>query len=170
MNKLLSLDFYGKPIRIIKREDDYYWIPVKQICENIGIDYSRQYKRLKSHRIIKTCIVHMYHAGKQKRDLFSIRKDYFGGWLFTINAERIPDLNIREKLYLYQEEIYKVIDDYLTHGVAINYHRFAHVDQAKVLPGAIDRMGRIKDKLIPARYAFGGKFYIDPNQQILNIN
>lgn len=42
MKHLLSINFYGISIRIIKVDDEHYWVPVKQICDDIGIDFKKQ--------------------------------------------------------------------------------------------------------------------------------
>ena len=94
MNNILTVIFYGKIIQIVKGNDGHYWVPVKQICDDIGIEFNRQRKRLKSHKVIKTCVVPMYHAGQQKRELFCIRKDYLGGWLFSIDTSRITGYEV----------------------------------------------------------------------------
>lgn len=119
MNGTLTISFHGMQVQVIKGDDKYYWIPVKKICDNIGIDFKRQSKQIKSNEVMSWG-VYIDTSGSQKRKVFCVRKDFLGGWLFTIQVAKIKNEKVRQKLLTYQKEICKVIDDYLTFGFAVN--------------------------------------------------
>lgn len=119
MNGTLTISFHGMQVQVIKGDDKYYWIPVKKICDNIGIDFQKQLTKIKDSEVM-TCIYHMVYSGGQKRRVFCLRKDFLGFWLATLQTKSIKDEEIRKKIIVYQREICKVIDDYLTFGFAVN--------------------------------------------------
>ena len=80
MNELITIDFYGMAVEVLKVEDGTYWVPVKRICENIGIKYRTQFNKLKVNKIIKGGTLKGHTFGGIQ-ELFCIRKDFLGGWL-----------------------------------------------------------------------------------------
>ena len=88
------------------------WVSVKKVCENLGIDFSGQYKKLKSEADsyeakfidVKT------NGGVQK--VFCIPLSKLNGWLFTINPNRVKP-ETKEKLIAYKKEAFEVLYDHL---------------------------------------------------------
>ena len=193
MRNSLDVMFHGKKIDIIKGIDGYYWIPVKQICDDIGIKFETQRLKLKGHDVIISAPL-KGGAGGQIRELLCIRKDHLGFWLATINTKWVASEEIRQKLITYQREICQVIDDYLSGNLSPAYYQSGHIFRSELLsfcesdrmmheaavnvfdildrcaplgsPGMLDKKGRIKNKLKRARWVHGGKFYYFDNCQL----
>lgn len=103
------LSFNGRTIWFLSI-DGQYWIAIKPICEALNINYDRQYKNLKKHRILSQlyAIQPMVAEDDKLRKMVSLPEEFIYGWLFSINSES-PDL-IR-----YQKECYHVLFDHF-HG------------------------------------------------------
>ena len=115
-----------------------YWVSVKKVCENLGIDFSGQYKKLKSEADsyeakfidVKT------NGGVQK--VFCIPLSKLNGWLFTINPNRVKP-QTKEKLIAYKKEAFDVL-----------YSHFVKEAKKSVKPAQKNLLGDIDSKVIEA--------------------
>jgi hypothetical protein len=103
--QLVKVKFNNQPIQIIK--GGKYWVSVKDICLNIGIDNTRQQNKLKSNPAFEAKLVKAQTAGGMQ-EVFCIPLEKLNGWLFTINPNRVR-ADIKEKLIAYQNECFEVL-------------------------------------------------------------
>lgn len=100
-------------ILLIENGDKY--VPVKPICEALGINSNGQIERIKSDPILgstnKMCL--SVGADKKNREMFSIPYRYVFGWLFTIDAEKVKP-EAKETVIRYKKECYDTLYNHFT--------------------------------------------------------
>lgn len=88
-------------------------VPVKPICEALGIAYERQFTKLKEHPIYSSTITLtvMVAADKKEREMLCVPIEYLAGWLFSINPANVKE-EIRDNLIKFQIECNKALFRY----------------------------------------------------------
>ncbi len=108
------------------------YVAMRQIVENIGIDWTGQSVKLRKMKDKFNCRdISMVAADGKLRKLLCIPLKKLNGWLFSINPEKVR-ADIRDKLIQYQEECFTVLHDYWTKGHVVNPRK-----AKKALPGKI---------------------------------
>lgn len=108
------------------------YVAMRQIVENIGIDWTGQSVKLRKMKDKFNCRdISMVAADGKLRKLLCIPLKKLNGWLFSINPEKVR-AGIRDKLIQYQEECFSVLHDYWTKGHVVNPRK-----AKKALPGKI---------------------------------
>ena len=117
---LVKVDFYGDPVLAYQDEDGKVWVAAKQLARNLGLNWSAQYRKLKSHEVLSkgVAIKQYLTAGGEQRTVF-IDLDYLPYWLASISPKKAAP-GVREKLVRYQTEVVKVLRDYFFKGAVIN--------------------------------------------------
>jgi len=114
-----SVDFYGDEITAVLVEDNErrrVFVPVRPICDYLGVDWSAQYRRINRDpvllEVITPCVVVTATQGQpdQRREMQCLPLDYLNGWIFGVNANRVK-AEIRDNLIRYQRECYRVLAD-----------------------------------------------------------
>jgi hypothetical protein len=106
--------FYGDRIVAVQLEDGEVYVPVRQMCDLLGIGYQGQIDRIRRDPVLQKYEQQVTveadggsrGGGAQATNCLALK--YVPGWLFGINASRVRD-DVREKLVLYQEQVYDVI-------------------------------------------------------------
>lgn len=110
MGQIITVDFRGDTLYGFE-SDDGVFVALKPIVESMGMDWSAQLKRVKRDPILSKGMAIMAtpfgRGGDQ--ECVCLRLDRVNGWLFTIDSSRIPDLTVRERVIVYQEECYGVL-------------------------------------------------------------
>ena len=104
-----SIQFCGKEILTAKKENQVY-VGVKSICENIGVDYEAQYKRIQRDEVLNEAISIMEtptNSGIQKTNFLPL--EYLNGFLFGISLNRVANEKTKQLLVAYKKECYKVL-------------------------------------------------------------
>lgn len=86
------------------------YVPVRSICENLGVDWSAQRRRIIRDAVLsknaRGVAVTATPGGTQ--EMLCLPIEFLHGWLFGLNADRVkPEL--REKVIRYQEECFAVL-------------------------------------------------------------
>lgn len=119
------VDFHGnKLISILVDEVPY--VAVKPICEAIGVDAEAQRVRIARHPVLSSVAFVTKATGSDGKsyDMLMFPLDKLNGFLFGINANRIQNPEVRERLIQYQSECFDVLADYWQKGVAVNQRAF----------------------------------------------
>lgn len=95
----------GVEISAVSDENHNIFVPVKPICDAIGVDYPDQFNKLRAHEILSSTIVlsTMVAADGKKREMVCLPLEYVYGWIFTINPRNVAE-STREKVLQYQRE------------------------------------------------------------------
>jgi hypothetical protein len=122
-----DIGFYGDTLTAVLTEDGTVYVPVRPICDYLGIAWNAQYERMKrdtvlsevmmSVRVTRTDIV---PESRQPRtsQVIALPIDFINGFLFGINASRVKE-EVRENLVRYQRECYRVLADAFLTNVTV---------------------------------------------------
>lgn len=88
-------------------------VPIRPICEALGIDYPTQFNKLKEDEFLSSTIgLSPTVAGDGKdREMVCIPYKYVFGWLFTINPKNVKE-EARESVAMYRAKCYDVLFNY----------------------------------------------------------
>ncbi|EAX1800512.1 phage antirepressor Ant [Salmonella enterica] len=129
------------------------YVAMRQIVENIGIDWTGQSVKLRKMKDKFNCRdISMVAADGKLRKLLCIPLKKLNGWLFSINPEKVR-ADIRDKLIKYQEECFTVLHDYWTKGKAENPRKKTSVDERTPLRDAVNMLASKKHLMYPEAYA-----------------
>lgn len=112
-----EIGFYEDQVVAVKVEDGTVFVPVRPICELIGIAWNGQYERIKREPIldeiamsIRITRTDIEASSRQPRtsEMICLPLSHLNGWLFGINVNRVKE-EIRPKLLQYQRDCYQVL-------------------------------------------------------------
>lgn len=109
-NQITTVDFHGQAI-IAATIDGKPYVPMKPICDNIGLAWNAQFERIKRHPVMSTCIrmTRIQMPGDdQSREVFCLPLGMLNGWLFGVDVNRVKAA-LRDKLMDYQRECFDVL-------------------------------------------------------------
>ena len=91
-------------------ENGETYLPIKPICQAIGVNYATQLEKLKSHPILSSVIPLRGTTGAdgKKYEMVCLPLKFIYGWLFTINPGNVSE-EARENVIKYQIECYDVL-------------------------------------------------------------
>lgn len=93
MSKMISigLNFSGVVLPIVESEDGFQRVPLKPICDVVGINWADQHKKMQVPYLVRrlgTCVGVIPYAG-QAREMLLVRVDRVASFLSTINPDRV---------------------------------------------------------------------------------
>lgn len=91
-------------------ENGQVFIPVKPVCQAIGIDHPSQVQRIKRHHILgpTMVIITMVAADEKDREMVCLPLEFVYGWLFTIETGLVAESR-RQDVETYQRECYEIL-------------------------------------------------------------
>lgn len=113
---LVPVDFKSNQIEVVEENQS---IVIKDICENIGLDFSRQYRKLISDESYESKLIKVQTRGGLQ-EVFTIPLSKLNGWLFSINPNKVKP-EVKQKLIEYKKECFNVLNNYFNNGIAINH-------------------------------------------------
>ena len=115
---IVTVDFHETRLFGFEQEDGVIFVALKPAVEGMGLDWSAQLKRVKRDPILSEGMAMMAtpfgRGGDQ--EAACLRLDLVNGWLFTIDASRVPDEAVRERVLVYQRECYAVLHQHFAKG------------------------------------------------------
>lgn len=114
MNQQFISKINGVDIVTVERDGEIF-VPIKPICEVIGIDDRAQRDKIQSDEMLSSTGVlsTSVAADGKEREMFCMPLKYVYGWLFTINPKNVaPDA--REPVSRYSRECYDVLYEHFT--------------------------------------------------------
>lgn len=112
--------FYEDELLAVRTAAGEIMIPVRPICDVLGVDWSAQRRRIErdpvlseESRLIDVKVDDTYRS--VTRGVLCLPLDYISGFLFGITASRVK-LPLRERLIRYQRECYKVLAEAFQEG------------------------------------------------------
>lgn len=99
-------------IQVIENGDVY--IPIKPICDLLGVSHKTQFERLKKDPILSSVVTLRVTTGSdgKKYEMQTITLKYVFGWLFKINPDRVRP-EARDNFINFQKKCYDAIYDHL---------------------------------------------------------
>ncbi|WP_294596415.1 phage antirepressor N-terminal domain-containing protein [uncultured Rikenella sp.] len=97
------------------------FVPIKPICEVLGIAFPRQSEKIKSDAILSSTVTQRVTVGAdgKQREMLCLPLKYVFGWVFSINPDNVKEQS-RENIIRYKQECYDVLYEHF-HKRYINY-------------------------------------------------
>ncbi|SER73926.1 phage antirepressor N-terminal domain-containing protein [Giesbergeria anulus] len=108
-NQLVSVEFHGQSI-LATLNDGKPYVAMKPICENIGLQWEAQQKRIQRNHVLAQgmSMMDMVAEDGKQRKMICLPLTMLNGWLFGVDVNRVrPEL--RDKLMVYQRECFDVL-------------------------------------------------------------
>ena len=113
-NQEMSVGFVND-VQIILIENGNKLVPIKPICEALGIDDKAQRTKIKEDDFLSSVGVLSTSTGADGKgyEMFCLPLKYIFGWLFTINPKNVKE-EAREAVARYRQECYDVLYRHFT--------------------------------------------------------
>lgn len=110
-----QVEFYGDELTAVLVEDGTVYVPIRPICEYLGLSWAGQRERVNRDPILAESVrgvrvTRTPGTGGGTQEMLCLPLDYLNGWLFGVNANRVNP-EIRTRLLSYQRECYRVLAD-----------------------------------------------------------
>lgn len=149
-----EIDFGEDRILAVQDQNGTVLVPIKRLCENIGLDFGRQQKKLNKDPSFSYGRMSVTGADGKTYKMGCLPKNQVKAWFFTINPNKIR-ADLRPKLLLYRADLIIAIDKYCSKGIAIN-PRISEVSESPIA-----LIGNVIEKLATQP--------VDPHQKRLEI-
>jgi hypothetical protein len=104
-----TVTFYDDEVTALRMEDGTVYVPIRPLCEHLGVSWPSQSNRLNRDPILSEVKgVFMVNTPGGQQQAVCLPLDYLNGWLFKMDAARVKD-TVRERLLRYQRDCYKVL-------------------------------------------------------------
>lgn len=143
-------------VSILVVENGEKLVPIKPICEALGVDYSGQLQKLKSNEILGPTmgLSPTVGADEKNREMVCIPFKFVFGWLFTISEKNVNP-SIVPALIKYKMECYDALyrnftdhTDFLEQKQNALRERLEEMERIQMeFRTAKDRLSEAKDKL-----------------------
>ena len=97
-------------ISAVSDENHNVFVPVKPICQAIGIDHDAQRQRIKRHRKLSSVAVTVTATGTDGKsyEMLALPLQYVYGWIFSIDLSMVAESAL-PTVGKYQDECYEVL-------------------------------------------------------------
>lgn len=116
MTEQKTITFYDDELTAVQLEGGDIYVPVRRLCDNLGLDWAGQRQRINRDEVLSEAIRGVgvittphdadQHGGTQ--EMLCLPLDLVPGWLFGVSTARVKD-EIRPKLLRYRRECFKVL-------------------------------------------------------------
>jgi hypothetical protein len=112
-----EIEFYGDAITAVLSEDGTVYVPVRPICDALGVAWDPQRRRIyrdpiltESVMSVTVTVTDIDPSSRRPRssEMIALPLDYLNGWLFGMNADRVKP-EVRDRVLRYQRECYRVL-------------------------------------------------------------
>lgn len=144
MNEIIVKRINNSNISILK--GDTILVPVRPICDALGVDFSSQRKKIFEDPILSTVMVEKITAGAdgKQREMFCLPLEFVYGWLFTINPDKVKP-EVAKQVITYKRECYHALYNYFVQG--FRYAQKCNEQEVKLL----ERISEIKDSMLTTK-------------------
>lgn len=98
---------------VANQTESQIFVPIKPICDALGINYTTQIEKIKSHPILSSSVplLGTIAADGKQREMSCLPLELIFGWLFSINPNNVNE-QARETMIKYQFECYHALYNY----------------------------------------------------------
>ena len=122
---------------VIISENANKFVPIKPICDALGIDYPTQYP--------------MIAADNKQREMVCLPLEYIFGWLFTISPKNVAP-EAKESVRRYRIECYKALFDHFSERSSfIEEKQQRLIEQSDIVMAAQEAFNQSKEQLKEAK-------------------
>jgi P22_AR N-terminal domain len=120
-------------------ENEQHYVAIRQICDALGIDYRKQFERIKNDEILKDVVTDTVTASDKigrGQKMVCLPLEFVFGWIFTIDDSKVND-KAKPTFVKYKLECYKAL---------YNHFYGATLSRKKTLLDKAAVMRQIKEK------------------------
>ena len=134
IEKATTVAVVNKQQIVIVLKDGDELVPVRPICDALGLNFSGQHQRINRDPILSStvCTVHTVGGDEKNREMVAIPLKFTFGWLFTIEVNQVKE-EAREAVLQYQLECYDALYDHF-----ISYRDFDRYKNERLLEKLAD--------------------------------
>ncbi|MCX8602606.1 MULTISPECIES: phage antirepressor N-terminal domain-containing protein [unclassified Gilliamella] len=137
ITKLETIQFHNQQLIVLNHQNKPY-VAMKPVCENIGLDWAAQLKRIKRHQVLRVGMVIMTTPSKQGlQEYVCLPISMINGWLFGIETSRVKP-EIRATLEQYQLECFDVLYSHFMPKVAQQHPNTISLEQQQAIQQAVN--------------------------------
>ena len=132
--------------------DPTMMVPIKPICEALGIDNKTQHEKIKSHIVFSSVVGTIPTTGADGKtyQMLCLPMEYIFGWLFSINPSNVPERS-RDKIASYQKECNHALYVYFTSKASFLEQKQKEIDnQLSIVEDAKNNFKNAKQILAEA--------------------
>jgi hypothetical protein len=113
----------GIPLEITS--DNRLLVPLKPICEALGLNFSGQFQKIKDNDFLSEALVKERMESKNGKSylMSCLPLKYVLGWIMTINPKNLIKEECKTSVNKYKKECYDVMFDYITSDMFVSYHK-----------------------------------------------
>ena len=100
-------------VNLIVCQDPEQLVPIRPICDALGVDFASQYQRLKRDEIYRSTVVvtTMVASDGNDREMVALPMEFIFGWLMSIDTSRVKE-EARPAVIQYKLECHKALYQY----------------------------------------------------------
>jgi len=106
-----SVEFYGTELVALRDEAGLIWVPLRRLCEAIGVDFRGQLAKVGGDPVmgehLRRAPITLPDGRTYEMECLALK--YVRAWLFSINPNRVRE-DVRDRLMQYQREVIEIID------------------------------------------------------------
>jgi hypothetical protein len=145
MLQVQEVPFHEQAVLMGQEKDGEVLVPIKRLCENLGIDYANQFVKVSGDARFNCCDITIVAPDGKKRRMVCLPVNQLSGWLFSISAKKVSPA-VRDKLVLYQRECVRVLDSYWRKGAEARIQKLEEkLKYASISWELIDMQDKIKE-------------------------
>lgn len=108
-------EILGEGSLAVFREDEQDWVPLKPVCEGLGLNWAGERSRLKHDSKFTCRFMRLDGSGGRTREFLCLPVYQLVGWLVSINADRVRESG-REMVKQFQQESLEALFGYWRGG------------------------------------------------------
>lgn len=115
MSTQLISTINNQKIVIVIDEEGQKFVPIKPICEALGVNYTSQLEKLENDDLLDSTIPLRGTVGAdgKTREMKCIPLEFVFGWVFSISSKNVKE-EVRESLIQYKKICHRALYDYFT--------------------------------------------------------
>jgi hypothetical protein len=91
----------GNQLAFVQAEDGTTYVPLKRLCESLGIDYEGQRSKVRNNEELHTELVSVPGTDVRSRKVLCLPLEAIGDWAYTIGSGTLrPEVVVALKGYL----------------------------------------------------------------------
>lgn len=129
MSTNISLVNFNDQIIVAIEHEGQQYVAMRNIVENLGIDWKSQYTKLKNHPILGSTVVLITTVAEdgKLREAVCLPLKMLNGWLLSIDPRKVREA-LRERLIRYQSECFDVLYRYFSGQSALTQRTSTYRD------------------------------------------
>lgn len=94
--EVATIEFHGAQLITIKK-DNIEFAAMRPVVEGIGMDWAKQSVKLNNDKgRFNCCLMSTVASDGKNREMLCMPISKLNGWLFSINPNKIPNLDVRK--------------------------------------------------------------------------